>query len=427
MIVSFDEIIHRDSHVLVALSGGPDSMYLLCLLKAYREKVPFDLRAAHLHHGLRETADRDQAFVEALCREWAVPIVVERADVTAYARKNKLGTEEAGRILRYDFFRRHKAPGGLIALAHHLDDQAETMLLRLFRGTGLRGMEGMKVLEGDLFRPLLSLTKEEIVAALDEKHIPYVVDETNLEPTYSRNRVRLNIIPEAEAINPGFRRAMANFRTMVEEDEGYLSREAEKIYGSLARESSLGVSIDVEIFDLPDALRRRVFRMAIESIRGHVKNIGYEHILAVDGLKEAQTGKGVDLPGLRVARSYDKIIFSPPPAGTEPIDAVSLIDGEAEFMGHRFYLGEGEDFIYVKDPSRVKIRTRRPGDVIGLKVGRKKLKDVFIDAKINRELRDSWPVVVEGDEVIWVVGLRKAYRQEEKSWQKLVWIPSKEM
>lgn len=427
MIVSFDEIIHKDSHVLVALSGGPDSMCLLHLLKTYREKVPFDLRAAHLHHGLRETADRDQAFVESLCEEWDVPLIVERANVKAYARENKLGTEEAGRILRYDFFRRHKAPGGLIALAHHLDDQVETMLLRLIRGTGLRGMEGMKVLEGDLFRPLLSLAKEEILAALEENHIPYVVDETNLEPTYSRNRVRLNMIPEAEAINPGFRRAMETFRTMAEEDEGYLSREAEKIYGSLARESSLGVSIDVEIFDLPDALRRRVFRRAAERIKGHVKNIGYEHILSIDELKEAQTGKGLDLPGLRVARSYGKIIFSPPPAGTEQVDAVSLIDGEAEFMGHRFYLGEGEDFIYVKDPSRVSIRTRRPGDVIRLKIGRKKLKDVFIDAKINRVLRDSWPVVVEGDEVIWVVGLRKAYRQEEKSWQKLAWIPSKEM
>ena len=427
MIVSFDEIIHKDSHILVALSGGPDSMCLLYLLKAYREKVPFDLRAAHLHHGLRETAYRDQAFVESLCEEWDVPLIVERADVKAYARENKLGTEEAGRILRYDFFRRHKAPGGLIALAHHLDDQVETMLLRLIRGTGLRGMEGMKVLEGDLFRPLLSLTKEEILAALEENHIPYVVDETNLEPTYSRNRVRLNMVPEAEAINPGFRRAMETFRTMAEEDEGYLSREAEKIYGSLARESSLGVSIDVEIFDLPDALRRRIFRRAAERIKGHVKNIGYEHILSIDELKEAQTGKGLDLPGLRVARSYDKIIFSPPPAGTEQVDAVSLIDGEAKFMGHRFYLGEGEDFIYVKDPSRVIIRTRRPGDAIRLKVGRKKLKDVFIDAKINRVLRDSWPVVVEGDEVIWVVGLRKAYRQEEKSWQKLAWIPSKEM
>lgn len=426
-MVPFDDIIHRDSHVLVALSGGPDSMYLLYLLKAYKEKVSFDLRAAHLHHGLRETADRDQAFVEAVCREWGVPLVAERADVIAYARENKLGTEEAGRILRYDFFRRNKAPGGLIALAHHLDDQVETMLLRLIRGTGLRGMEGMKVLEGDLFRPLLSLTKEEIVAALEENHIPYVVDETNLEPTYSRNRVRLNMVPEAEAINPGFRRAMATFRAMAEEDEGYLSRETEKIYGSLAHESPLGVSIDEEIFSAPDALRRRVFRMAIERIKGHVKNMGYEHIVSIDELKVAQTGKGVDLPGLRVERSYDEIIFSSPRSESKDVDEVTLIDGEAEFMGHRFYLGEGEDFIYVKDPSRVSIRTRRPGDVIRLKVGRKKLKDVFIDAKINRKLRDSWPVVLEGDEVVWVVGLRKAYRQEEQSWQKLTWIPSKEM
>ena len=168
----FGGIIRENTSVLAAFSGGPDSVYLLYLLKEYKKHCPFDLKAAHLHHGLRETADRDMAFAKDICNRWDVPLIVERADVLAYARENKLGTEEAGRELRYDFFRRNKAPSGLIALAHHLDDQVETMLLRLIRGTGLKGMEGMKVLEGDLFRPLLAMTKEEILSALAEKNIP---------------------------------------------------------------------------------------------------------------------------------------------------------------------------------------------------------------------------------------------------------------
>ena len=423
----FKGIIHENSHVLAACSGGPDSMYLLYLLKEYRKHCPFDLKAAHLHHGLRETADRDMAFTEDICKRWDVPLIVERADVGAYARENKLGTEEAGRELRYDFFRRHKAPGGLIALAHHLDDQVETMLLRLIRGTGLKGMAGMNVLEGDLFRPLLSMTKEAILSALAEKNIPYVLDETNFEPTYSRNRLRLSIVPEMKAINPAFDRVMASFRMMAEEDESYLSKEAKKLYAALAREDNGSVFFDEAIFRAPDALRRRAFRLGIEKVRGHVKNISYEHIAAIDELEHTQTGKGLDLPGLRVEKSYGTVAFFIPEEESKTEAEAKLVDGKAEFMGHRFYLGDGEDFIYVKDPADVVIRSRRPGDVIRLNVGRKKVKDVFIDAKIERRRRDRWPVVTEAGEVVWVVGLRKAERQEEKSWQKLAWIPLNKM
>ena len=423
----FEGIIHENSRVLVAFSGGPDSMYLLYCLKEYKKRRPFELKAAHLHHGLRETADRDMAFAEDICKRWDVPLIVERVDAKAYARKNKLGMEEAGRELRYDFFRRNKAPGGLIALAHHLDDQVETMLLRLIRGTGLKGMEGMKVLEGDLFRPLLSMTKKEILSALAEKNIPYVVDETNLEPIYSRNRVRLSIVPEAEAINPAFPRVMASFRTMAEEDESYLAQEAEKVYGALAREAKGIVTLDNDVFRAPDALRRRAFRLAIEKVKGHVKNTGYDHIAAIDELELARTGKGLDLPGLRVEKTYGGIAFFVPKKEVRSEAEVALNEGRAVFEGHRFYLGDGEDFIYVKDPSAVRIRTRRPGDVIRLKVGRKKVKDVFIDEKIDRRRRDHWPIVTEAGEVVWVVGLRKAERQEEKSWQKLAWIPLNEM
>lgn len=427
MLELFEGVVKENSHILVALSGGPDSMYLLYLLKNARDEIPFDLQAAHLHHGLRETADRDLAFVERVCDAWGIPLVTKRVDVSAVAREKKCGTEEAGRIVRYAFFRRHKAPGGLIALAHHLDDQVETMLLRLIRGTGLRGMEGMKVLEGDVFRPLLSMTKDEILRELEKNRIPYVVDETNLETTYSRNRVRWNIVPEAERINPRFQRVMESFSAMAREDEDYLSQRSEELYDRLAKKRRDGVQLDDAVYDAPDAVRRRVFRRAIEQVKGSVKNIGYDHIRSIDMLQKAETGTGIDLPGVRVERSYGRVAFTIKESLQKTEEEVTLQDGAAEFFGHRFYIGDGEEFVYVKDPAAVRIRTRRAGDVIALKVGHKKLKDLFIDEKIDRRLRDSWPVVLEGEQVIWVVGLRKAYRQEEKTWQKLAWIPSKKM
>ncbi len=427
MLELFEGVVKENSHILVALSGGPDSMYLLYLLKNARDEIPFDLQAAHLHHGLRETADRDLAFVERVCDAWGIPLVTKRVDVSAVAREKKCGTEEAGRIVRYAFFRRHKAPGGLIALAHHLDDQVETMLLRLIRGTGLRGMEGMKVLEGDVFRPLLSMTKDEILRELEKNRIPYVVDETNLETTYSRNRVRWNIVPEAERINPGFQRVMESFSAMAREDEECLSQRSVELYERLAKKRRGGVRLDEEVYDAPDAVRRRVFRRAIEQVKGSVKNIGYDHIRSIDALQKAETGTGIDLPGVRVERSYGCVAFTIKESLQKTEEEVTLQDGVANFLGHRFYVGDGEEFVYVKDPTAVRIRTRREGDVIALKVGHKKLKDLFIDEKIDRQLRDSWPVVLEGEQVIWVVGLRKAYRQEEKTWQKLAWIPSKKM
>ena len=152
-----------------------------------------------------------------------------------------------------------------------------------------------------------------------------MVDETNLKPTYSRNRVRLSIVPEAEAINPAFPRVMDSFRTMAEEDESYLAQEAEKIYEALATEGKGSVTLSSDVFRAPDALRRRAFRRAIEKVKGHVKNIGYDHIAAIDELARAQTGKGLDLPGLRIEKTYGGIVFFIPEEENKTEDEAVLV------------------------------------------------------------------------------------------------------
>ncbi|MDD7362785.1 MAG: tRNA lysidine(34) synthetase TilS [Firmicutes bacterium] len=427
--IAWEQYIRADSKILVAFSGGPDSMYLLYRLKTLRKSVPFLLEAAHLHHGLREEADADLSFVEAVCRKWDIPLVVERADVAAYAAEKRMSIEEAGRAMRYRFFRRHKRKGGMIALAHHLDDQVETMLLRLIRGTGLEGIGGMSVRDGDLFRPLLGMTKDDILSALNERKIPYVVDRTNEEAIYSRNKVRLRIIPAAKAINPGFVQVMESFRKMAVEDASYLEEVAEASYRELAGCDASGLYIEDALFDLSPSVKGRVLRKAIAEVRGNLTNISYDHIGSIDELKDAESGKGIDLPGIRVQRSYGKVYIRSVESSESAVDAVSPLETETVWNGHRFVLDEAleGDFIRIEDPSRVVVRARLPGDRIKLKVGHKKIKDIFIDEKIDRQRRDRWPLVVEDGEVIWVVGLRKAYRQEEDKWQKLVWVPSKKI
>lgn len=416
--------IDRESKILVALSGGPDSMYLLEGLREYRRRVPFTLEAAHLHHGLRKEADDDLAFVEDISRRWEIPLHIARVDVKALAEKEGRSVEEAGRIARYRFFRARKKKGGLIALGHHLDDQIETMLLRLIRGTGLDGLCGMKVLEGDLFRPLLSMRKREILEELAEREIPYVLDRSNDEAVYTRNKIRLDLIPVAEAINPRFIDGMASFRERILDDASYLEKAARDHYPNVVHRDELGLYADPSIFNLSRSIRTRLFRLAIESVRGDLKNISYEHIRAVEGLKGAESGKGVDLPGFRVQNSYGKLYFFTETAKEEKAEEVKFEGGEAIFHGHRFVVdGAGDRFIRIEDLEKIRIRARRPGDKIKLEFGHKKIKDLMIDEKIDRRLRDTWPLIVENDEVIWVPGVRKAYRQEDERWKKIVWFP----
>lgn len=424
----FKKIIHKDSNILLALSGGPDSMYLLHRLVEYRRKVPFLLEAAHLHHGLRKEADEDLAFVRAICKQWNVTLYEKQVQVADYAKEHKMGVEEAGRLLRYRFFRECKREGGVIALAHHLDDQVETMLLRLIRGTGIEGIGGMTVREGDLFRPLLHMRKADIINYLREHEIPYVLDHTNDEGIYTRNKVRLDIVPAAESINPNFSAVMESFRSMAVEDEDYLYSTALRFYEENKEVRDGQVLLTADVFEEHPSIWSRILRLAIEEVRGDLKNIRYDHIRSLEMLQSAETGKGVDLPGCRIANSYGTLVISKEREDTSFADEVFLENGRAEFNGHRFEIGGvGEESIGVKNPDGLCIRTRRPGDKIKLKVGSKKLKDLFIDEKIERSKRDRWPIVEEDGDIIWVVGLRKSARQEEKEWKRLTWIPSPKM
>ncbi len=222
------DLIPPGSGVLCALSGGADSMYLLCRLLEGREKYGWTVQAAHLDHGLRETAKRDEEFVRAQCETRGVPLTVGRAGVAEFARREGLSIEEAGRVLRYAFLEETARQEGLdfIATGHHAGDNAETVLMNLIRGCGLKGLTGIPERRGNIVRPMLAVDRSEIEAYLTKHNVPHVEDETNTDLNYTRNKVRHQLLPLLEELNPQAAAHIAAAARRLVEDEEELSRQA---------------------------------------------------------------------------------------------------------------------------------------------------------------------------------------------------------
>lgn len=415
------ETIPKNSRVVLALSGGPDSVYLFHRLLELRETWGLDLVCAHLHHGIRKEADQDLIFVKNLCQTHGVRLVYEVQDVPAYAKREKITLEEAGRALRYDLFYRLAGEDAYIALAHHLQDQAETLLMRLMRGTGILGLGGMRTLEGQLFRPLLGLYKEEIVQYLDSRGYAYCLDQTNFQPIYARNKVRLELIPYMKDFNPRLEGSLAQLALQCQEAEDCLSSMAREFLDREKLEVGSGWGLALGAVNrLHKALSSRVFRLLLEDLRGTRSNISNQHIEDILFLCKNGTGKQISLPDGYIARvSYDNIIIERPeeaPAlGERPLSL-----GETVFGGYLFSLKKicNEEarsalgtFIVLDSPLNLLVRRREPGDRIQVQgLGTKKVKDIFIDKKIDRARRDLWPIVLQGEDIIWIPGL---YRREK--------------
>ena len=260
------EMIGQGDHVCAAVSGGADSAALLAFLLSLREPMGLTVTACHLNHCLRGAeADRDEAFVRELCQRWQVPLTVERVEVAELARQEHLSEETAGRKARYALFERlHRETGCKVATAHTLSDNMETVLFSMARGTGLRGMCGIQPVRDYLIRPLIAVTRQEVEAYCAENGIDFVTDSTNFSEEYTRNRIRLRLIPELYALNPALPEAFAHLIEAMGEGYELVSREAEQFLGTA--ESYRGhTAYTAEAFlALPAAVRREVLsRMAV--------------------------------------------------------------------------------------------------------------------------------------------------------------------
>lgn len=414
-------LIGEGEKVLVGVSGGADSVALLHTLLALSSRMGFFVCAAHLNHGIRgEEAESDALFVKDLCELYGVELYQELIDVPSLAREHRETLEQAGRVARYDFLSRAKKRFGAdkIAVAHHMDDQAESILLHLTRGSGLLGLTGMQPQRGDLIRPLLFLRRREIEAYLEKEGIAFCTDATNLERGGTRNRLRLDAIPYIEKnINPSIVESLCSMGELLWRDESYLAAQAEAALASA--KSGAGYLRD-ELKKLPLPILTRCLRIALFNA-GAKADIERVHIEKVIELLSSRTGATLSLPYVEAWTSYELVCFG----ASESVEWFELDlceDGITktplgEFEAHVIDAGaEGEklDFsdrsVGYMDMDKLFgnaliVRLRRDGDrffPVGAP-GRRKLKQFFIDRKVARDER-LVPLICNGSDVFFVPG-----------------------
>jgi len=411
-------LIPNSSRVLVGLSGGADSVALLHGLLALQKELGFSVCAAHLNHGIRgEAADADEAFCKSICDAWGVPFFSQKVDCPALARQRRQSLEEAARFARYAFLEgaARKAGAYRIAVAHHRDDQAETVLLNLLRGAGSAGLRAMRPLRANVIRPLLFVSKAEILNYLSAHSLPYVQDETNADPCHSRNRLRA-LDAEFKKINPAYAQNVCRAAQLIAEDDDALCAWAEK---ELQR-ARQGEGIRCEAVNaLPRAVSGRVLRLYAAS-RGLHADLALRHVDALRAICAASTGASVDLPkGFLAKVDYGVLTIGRAEIAQDLPDYCVPLNTEGETQTPlgvltasriprpKSLVPDSPLSCYVS-PDSVRcavVRPRKPGDVIHPlgAPGRKKLKEYYIDRKIPREDR-SLPVIALGGEVLWVVG-----------------------
>ena len=410
-------MIEAGSQVIVGISGGGDSVCLLFLLSKYQKRRPFHLLGIHVNHGIRgQEALRDQEYAKKLCERLGVPFTVYTYSVPAIAQQEKRSLEEAGRMVRRRAFEEKAASLGkkaVIALAHHENDNAETVLHNLIRGTKAAGMGGIRPIqeigEGVAYiRPLLKVTREEIETYLRQQKIPWMIDSTNQELEYTRNRIRHRIIPEMEKINPKVVSHIAQAADTFQAIEEYLTGQADMLYREYVEQRENGYWIRKELFLEKELMQSYVIRMVLERAADKKQDLTAFHVESILSLGKGRTGASVSLPGgVLASQVYGDLYVRLPDSGEAPLKELELeiFPWENQQIPEKTYT---KWFDYDKIKSSLEIRHRKPGDFLTIADtgGRKKLKDYFIDCKIPREEREKLTLLAEGSHILWVVGYR---------------------
>jgi tRNA(Ile)-lysidine synthase len=434
-------MIRPRDRVLVAVSGGADSMALLLSLHALRPILDCDLDVAHLNHSLRgPEGDGDEEFVRRTSGELGLDFHSETIDVRGRAERGKQNLEQAAREVRYAFLQRiaRKLGANRVAVGHNRNDQAETILFRFLRGSGVEGLSSIHPVIGrQLIRPLLDCPRERILQYLDKRRCAYREDASNRDMTYSRNRIRLELMPYLEQhFNPGLAKTVAREAATMRETWDLLHSLAEKSCDTISRPVDGGIALSVAAArELHPALQKEVLRSALKRVRGDLKGIGRVHVEQVLRLcHQGGGGERVRLPRETAAiRQFNELLLLCPQPGTSPEYSYDLQvpgrcripEARAEihaeiFSGPRQYReGEHRHRAYL-DPSALHtpltIRSRLPGDRYGGGTHRK-IKKMLIDGKIPLHERNGLPMVVSEGSVIWIPGFRpaKAYAAEKSA------------
>lgn len=427
-----EKLLDGGETVVLGVSGGADSTALFYALIALREKYALTLKVVHINHGLREEAAEEAKSVQRQCGEQGIPFFLYEYDVSKIAAERGKGTEETGRELRYEAF--HEVLGedgirgkGKIAVAHNMNDRAETMLFHLFRGTGISGLSSIPPARDCIIRPLLCVTRDEIEAFLGEKGISFATDRTNFSDEYTRNRIRNNILPLVkEEVSPKAVEHMAETAGQLRELDVFVDKLAENAYSMcITYEGPDEISYDALKFKALDPYLQKVLvKKTIDRLVPHNRDITHLHLESVTELAGGSGTKEVDLPyDLKGFCSYGKLGIkrnSSPGSfsgeyevedGSEFSTAAgtfkcNIIDRKEDFEpGRKTYT---KYFDYAKIKKYLVLRTRKEGDYITVNSGgsHQKLKDYLINEKVPKTDRDSVPVLADGSHIWWVVGHR---------------------
>ncbi|WP_186575874.1 tRNA lysidine(34) synthetase TilS [Aquibacillus kalidii] len=431
------QLLHKKSTVIVGVSGGPDSLALLHLLHTLKETWELRLIAASVDHQLRgKESEQDVEFVKSICKQWEIEFVETKVDVKTYKKESSVGTQQAARELRYQYFREQMEvfQADYLALGHHGDDQAETLVMRLTRGTNPDGLKGIPMkrefANGHIIRPFLSVTRVAIEEYCKNNDLTPRIDPSNSEDSYTRNFYRIHVLPLLKQQNPNLISNLFRLSQTITHDELYLNLEAEKVLKQAVTFSSdtKEASLDLHPFSkYPIALQRRAFHLILNYLY-HTMPDGLSYVHEdqfFEIIHNSKPNVTIDLPSqLKMSKAYDFVHFYfvkfesevkafhlplQVPGSCQLLDGSKLTatvtsnpDKNTKYL-MSFAIDETFAFPLI-------IRYRKPGDKIRVKGlnGRKKVKDIFIDEKIPLSQRDTWPIVVDQKgNIVWIIGLKK--------------------
>ena len=428
--------------VIAGISGGPDSMCMLHQLLDLREEMGIEILVVHVEHGMRGSeSEEDARFVEKYCKEKKLDFYLFKENIGHMAKKSHMSIEEAGRVARYKAFQKTllKHHGDKIAVAHNLNDQAETVLFHLFRGSGLKGAGGIQPVNGKIIRPLLNIEKDEILLYLKKEKIPFRRDRTNDLDCYSRNKIRHNILPMAETIVSKAAIHLSEAAKVFREAEDYLEEKARKAYEQyiLKEGDENKIIISYHIREEHPLIQKYVFRMCIENLSGKRKDIGTVHLEKIQDLLGGQVGRKWDFPyNITGEKEYTSVLLYKnrewKEAASKDIEISVPGKYNIESMGElsvtvveRRGCCSFQEKMYTKwlDYDKIKnnlcLRKRKEGDYITISKNccRQKLKAFYINEKIPRDERSKIWLLADDSHIIWIIGHRisEYYKITEKT------------
>ena len=433
-------LVSGNEKVLVAVSGGPDSVCLVHLLNSIKDELNIQLHIAHLDHGLRgEESEAEAHYVSGLAEKLAIPITVEKRDAGEWGKANKISLEEAAREVRYKFLDEiaREVGASRVAVGHTRDDQVETTLMHYLRGAGIQGLRGLRPAaplpysskEDGIWviRPLLALNRQETVSCCHDYGLQPCVDSSNKDTKFLRNRIRLELIPLLRQYNPEIDNALVRLADLAGEDADFIDEQASAVCSQVTtREGGMTCLDSGKVRGLPLALQRRIFRIVLGQSYGSLKDVEATHVDSLVRLLFGNTGKCIHLPdGVLATNERNRMVISDPGASVCPwplldtsyslkVPGETMVPGwrvTADIINENFYREDdifSASFDLAKTGRTLFVRGRKPGDrfhPLGMMHSRK-LQDFMVDSSIPRTWRDTVPIVCSPSQIIWVVGWR---------------------